>query len=269
MTNKKKKGSLSSSSSSSKRQAADTNGESTKQSPLKSGVLSFPQLTMLILLSIGASKLIEIRSAASADSKSACETYFGAEACSNASISTLLHFKFHYGVTVALLFFVGGLNCWNNTVQLAELNSLTIVSPILSGMAVLFAYVPVMAAQRQALIALVLLAILSPNSVPFVTHPRPSSSSSLPRMILAGLTFVSVLQTLGCAGTAGGVERAQALLPLDASYFPMEVSATTPIVLWIGLDTFLMALVYAYTWHSFAEGYQRVRGAVSTLLSRC
>lgn len=262
MTNKKKKSTANSTKA--KKDEKGTAQPTEPTQPSKPGILTMPQLTLLILLSMGVSKLFEVRSASLG---SGCESVLGAEACAHASIQTLLRFKFHLGVGVALQFFAAGLNCWYNAQQLSELNSLTSVSPLIIGVAIMFGcsnVIPQGAAQKQALVALVLLAIAMPSSIPFFSNARETNSKkALTSLVLAGLMIISTLQTLACWSTAlglfPGVDDIQRLLPLDATYFPLDIPATQPILLFIGADTFLLTLVYAYAWNTFHEGYQRVR----------
>ena len=168
---------------------------------VKPGIFSQSQLTTLILLSMGISRILQVRSAYSGEKENEagrtatliCVEHLGEVACTDSTVLSLLKLKFHSALQVALLVSAVAWQCWNNhntqaaaanvaAVALQQLNALMIIAPMGTGIAAM-AYaevIPLGAVWKQALVVLVLTVLAAPtdaSNVPFWGGRRKSSSA--------------------------------------------------------------------------------------------
>lgn len=177
------------------------------------GVLYPGQFIFLILLAMGVSRILQVRSAYSFSSSSngeetngiermtpspVCVEYLGGDApCVDATIVSLLKLKFHSALHLTALVVALALQVWNTDVLLQQLNALCVLAPLGVGIAAL-AYSTAISQTivwRQALMGTVLAVLAAPTTtnLPFVSSPfgnrRLSSAKSLTSMALAGLAL--------------------------------------------------------------------------------
>lgn len=187
---------------------------------VKPGIFSQSQLTTLILLSMGISRILQVRSAYSGGEKEneagrtatlICVEHLGEVACTDSTVLSLLKLKFHSALQVALLVSAVAWQCWNNhntqaaaanvaAVALQQLNALMIIAPMGTGIAAM-AYaevIPLGAVWKQALVVLVLTVLAAPtdaSNVPFWGGRRKSSSArTLASTALAGLALANIFR---------------------------------------------------------------------------
>ena len=266
----------------------------TKPTPIepKPTALSRPQWTMLILLSMGLARLLQVQSASLITTTTApddeeehvinktCVEYLGKHACQQLAVSHLLRLKFHTGLQSALLVAAGMWQCWHHAPQLEAFHALFVLSPMATGAAALYAsqdYIilpqrHIIWKQGMILMVLSLLALpASPNNLPFWSAPRyrqqqqqqQQQHSHNNKKTLQSLCLISlVLMNAGQAGhwlfRAG--QRGEWPEVAASSLVRVDLtSAVTPIVAFVVVDWCTNAVVHAFGWYYFTQSQQRVR----------
>lgn len=226
------------------------------------GVFLSSQFTILILVAMGAARMMEVRSASQPESDK-CIRYLGESACQDPIVSSLLSLKFHFAIQVFCMVVLYMLLAWNTESMLSHINGLLVLSPIMAGMAVLLgnsAIIPYPAAKGQCIPAVVLALISLPaNDQPF-SNARIPHWKTVPSIVFATLATASMIQAVNClldSYDADGMTIPQ-LLPWPEHLVTYQ-PALRPIIQFFAVDYLLMGLLYAYAWHSFPDHTQRVR----------
>jgi hypothetical protein len=102
------------------------------------GILTKAQLTMLILLSIGVSRLLRVKTAfvktETGEPSTTCIEHLSEEACQDDAVHALLQYKYQTGLQTTLLVLAGMLQCWNSEQVLQRYHALFLVSPMATGL---------------------------------------------------------------------------------------------------------------------------------------
>jgi hypothetical protein len=257
---------------------------------VKPGIFSPGQFTFLVLISMGISRLLQVRSSYGHGEDSSgtepdkavatCVEHLGAVACLDSSIQSLLKLKFHSALQLTALAGSMALQSWNSEPILQQLNSLFIISPMGAGIAAM-AYSDTISQAlvwRQALVCFVLAVLAAPqvSNFPF-TGKRFNRVKSLSSMALLGLALSNVFRVVHFVTLAIG-QKSQA--PSSASPFVINpflyyqlstdiAKAAHPIVLFLAVDALTAALVYALSWYSLPDGSQRVSHSCHVRMIQC
>jgi hypothetical protein len=232
------------------------------------------QFTALVLVAMGISRVLEWRAAARLSSVSTEETtpaaasekclaYLGAAACATRIIQTLLSLKFQFTLPTLATVVLFILRSWFNESNLAQINGLLVISPIMAGMAVLLGNlntIPYNLAKSQCVLGIVMALLANPskNDQPFASG-RVTSWKSIPSMILAILAVTALGQALLCLLDSFDVIRVvPGLLPWP-EHLVLDQPAARPILQFFAVDYLLLGLLYAHGFHSFPDRTQRVR----------
>jgi hypothetical protein len=246
---------------------------------VKPGVFSPGQFTFLVLISMGFSRILQVRSSYDHGKDSSgtepekaiasCVEHLGAVACLDSNIQSLLKLKFHSALQLTALAGSMALLTWNSEPILQQLNSLFIISPMGAGIAAM-AYSDTISQAlvwRQALVCCVLAVLAAPqgSNFPFMGQ-RVNRVKSLSSMALLGLALSNVFRVVHFVTLAIG-QKSPA--PSSSSPFVINPSlyyqlspdiakAAHPIVLFLAVDALAAALVYALSWYGLPDGSQRV-----------
>lgn len=229
------------------------------------GVLSNPQLTALIMFSMGVAKLLQLRSAASTASSSVCIEHLGEEACQDETILLLLQYKFSSALIGCCIATLIGLQVWRSDDYLMQVNSLLVVSPWLTSAAVFYLspqVIPNKVAFQQLLKCLTLGALAFSTALPF-RGPRIGTNKQLPSLVCGALTLLCALQAIQYGRLSLGSDVGSTWLAVQPDQLAVsEFSA--PILQLLAADYCAMALLMAFCWRSLPDVKQRV-----SLLQRC
>jgi hypothetical protein len=241
------------------------------------------QFTALVLVAMGISRVLEWQASARLSSTSTDETpavasakclaYLGAAACAHPIIQTLLSLKFQFTLPTIATVVLFILRSWFNESNLAQINGLLVVSPIMAGMAVLLGNlntIPYNLAKSQCVMGIVMALLANPskNDQPFASG-RVASWKSIPSMILAILAVTALGQSLLCLLDSFDVSRVvPGLLPWP-EHLVVDQPAARPILQFFAVDYLLLGLLYAHGFHSFADRTQRVRTRNHRARSSC
>jgi len=254
-------------------------------------VFKSPQLNALILLSIGVSRILQVRStfAVAGEAAPVCVQHLNEAACLDDTILSLLKYKFGVALQLTIVAIACILQCWNTEPVMTKLNSLFAFTPMLTGIQALHAASIIDSKQTwaQLWVVMVLFALCAPTSLqalPFTkytttTADGTSSSSSLslsyskktlPALVLMGLTVLYLAQAVNFLLL--GITPARAATP---THFFMEwvlpvqpaaidklegeiAHAATPILYFLAVDAFTVALLLAFAWFTLPDRSQRV-----------
>ena len=247
--------------------------------------LSMPQLTALIFLSMGASRILQVRSAflltAEGKASGICVEHLGGEApCTDATILALLQYKYGTALQCLLIAAAAVVQCWflQPEAILSQLNALFTISPIAVGLAAMKVSPSIGTGPlwKQAAVCLVLGMLALPTSranVPFWGSQikMTSRKKTLPAMVLGGLAVLNLLQAVNYIGVTMESEWVvDWMLPLQPeSIYQLASSvsdddehlktAATPILYFLAVDCLTLALIFAFGWHALPDANQRVR----------
>jgi len=300
-TNKKKSSSAKSKEAKTSKNAASKTSQEEEANPPaaienKPTLLTFPQLTSVILLCMGASRIMQVRSAyaietaadaaAAAEPVKICVAYLGSEAaCLDGTILSLLKYKYGTALQMALVAASVIIKFWHADADLSRLNTLLSVTPILTGIEALYLSEAVGpdARWKQLMAGTVLCLLCAPTSMqmlPFygTSQMNGNSKLTLPAMVVLGLAFWNLVQaatyvwlTLTMTTSnehdgAGAANLMDSLLPVQTSAFYSLSSelqtAVIPILYFLAVDCFSTASLCAYCWHALPEQRQKVSAKV-------
>lgn len=232
------------------------------------------QLAVLILLSIGISRLMQIGGALTADGTSAtnvCNDYFiGEDACQDAAIITLIRYKYLQGIQVAMLVVLAVFQYWKSEPHLQRLNTLLIVTPIALTVWAHFAsaeWIPAGQIRRHLIMSIVLIVVSGPtdkSGIPFVSGQKQpyKTLQSLALMTLGLVSSHDAFQLLQPVIWQQGEPVAQAVvsqLLTIAGGSSSTSSATTVLVYFLAIDKITAAAIYLFSWFYMEDQRQRVR----------
>jgi len=255
-------------------------------------VFKSPQLNALILLSIGVSRILQVRStfAVAGEAAPVCVQHLNEAACLDDTILSLLKYKFGVALQLTIVAIACILQCWNTEPVMTKLNALFAFTPMLTGVQALHAASIIDSKQTwaQLWVALVLFALCAPTSLqalPFTKYTTADGVSSssfsyskrtLPALVLMGLTVLYLAQAanfllLGLperAATPTHLSFMEWVLPVQpAAVEKLEgdiADAATPILYFLAVDAFTVALLLAFAWFTLPDRSQRV-----SVLSYC
>jgi len=256
--------------------------------------LSMPQLTALIFLAMGASRILQVRSAylltAEGKASGICVEHLGGETpCTDATILALLQYKYGTALLCLLIAAATVVQCWflQPEAILSQLNALFTISPIAVGLAAMKVSpsMGTVALSKQAAPGVVMGLLALPTSranVPFWGSQIKTTlrKKTLPAMVLGGLAVLNLLQAVNYMGVTMESEWVvDWMLPLqpEAIYQLASSSsgnddeqlktAATPILYFLAVDCLTLALIFAFSWHALPDANQRVR-CVTIILDR-
>jgi hypothetical protein len=223
------------------------------------GAFSKAQLGILIVVSIGVSRLLQIGAAVTREGTTdttICQDYIGTEACADPAVAILIRYKYFTGIQTTLLVMLVFLQYWKVEEHLARFNALLIAVPISLSAAAHYAsaeWIPGAKIWRHLTMCIVLTVVAAPadlswRSLPFISgHKQPYKTlQSLAVMTLA---------------TASLWEALQLMQPKASSLFlnvTASSSAVTAVLSFLAVDKFTNAAVYAFAWYYMEENRQRV-----------
>lgn len=225
--------------------------------------LNVTRWTMLILLAVGISKLLDVRNASIGNPSATCSDFLGEEVCQDNVVSNLLRYKFQSALGVLLLTLAATLECISSDRMLQLLQGVLAVSFMFPAGVTLWAsksWIPssIVWQQLMVLAGLSLVAIPSRDSIPFFVaknaFPRGKSLQSLTLLSLAFLSLVGcsqIILPILLKGDSTGVLKSLATQTTS-------VTAVTPILLFFGVDKLASAGIYAFSWYYFTNEQQRV-----------
>ena len=103
-----------------------------------SPMFSKAQFSIAVMISIGISRVLQVKSASIEPSNSVCVTHLGEEACQDDAVLTLLKYKYHTALQTTGLIVAGMLQCWKTEAVLEAYNVLFVLSPLLTGAVALY-----------------------------------------------------------------------------------------------------------------------------------
>lgn len=244
--------------------AALKDAANTLKSPSSSiGAFSKAQLGILILVSLGVSRLLQIGGAITKEGTTdttACQEYIGQEACADPAVAILIRYKYFTGIQTTLLVMLIFLQYWQVEQHLARFNALLIAVPIAFSVAAHYAsaeWIPAAKIWRHLTMCIVLTVVAAPaeislQSVPFLSGRKQpfKTLQSLAVMILATASLWEAIQLLR---PAIWDEEVPSLLTVVTSS-----SAFTSVLYFLAVDKFTNAAVYAFSWFYMEENRQRV-----------
>ena len=184
------------------------------------GIFSRGQLTSLIFLVMGLSRLFQISNGIRQEDGSptrACTHFFNGTAaisdpeaaCSEDGFTTLLRYKYFMGWQVTVLAFACMLQSWHNDQWLIRLNVGFLVTPILTGIVALLMVEDTLVfrptVRHQAILAVVMTFVGSPPSmewIPFLggtkvlpqSIPRPHNTKTLQSLMMVTMSLYFFFQ---------------------------------------------------------------------------
>ncbi len=228
--------------------------------------VNVPRWTLLILLAVGVSKLMDVRSASisatDGQPSATCLKFLGEEACQDGAVSGLLKYKYQSALHVLLLVLAATLECLSSDrmLQLLQAN-LAIVLMLPAGIAFWASkvWMPSQMVWRQlmTLAGLSLVAIPSRDTIPFLAkNPFPHETTLQSRTLvsLAFLNLFACSQIMLPILTNGELAGVFELLSTQTT----SITAITPILFFFGVDKLASAGIYAFSWYYFSKEQQRV-----------
>jgi hypothetical protein len=243
--------------------AALKDAANTLKKPSSMGAFSKAQLGILILVSLGVSRLLQIGGAvtkAGTTDTTACQEYIGPEACADPAVAILIRYKYFTGIQTTLLVMLVLLQYWQVEQHLARFNTLLIAVPIGLSVAAHYAsaeWIPAAKIWRHLTMCIVLTVVAAPTelslqSVPFVSgHKQPFKT--LQSLAVMTLATASLWETFQLLQPVFWDEDAPPLLTVVASS-----SASTSVLYFLAVDKLTNAAVYAFSWFYMEENRQRV-----------
>ena len=255
--------------------------------------LQGPQLTALILLSIGVSRILQVRASYAIEKDdepvTICVQHLGVAACTNAIILSLLKYKYATALQLTILVASALVKLWNkNMADLARFNTLLCMTPLLIGIGALCVNRDGIGSGvllSQFMVGLVLIILCAPTSLqmlPFYGQNRNGSpgrkSKTVSALVLWSLTVWNLLQsasyiwmtttsraTVDTTATTLWWRWFLPLQPDALSSLPLELQiAAKPIVYFLAVDCLTTAAICAYCWHALS--YQSHRVSVHLIL---
>jgi hypothetical protein len=234
------------------------------------GAFSKAQLGILILISLGVSRLLQIGGAVTKEGTTdttACHEYIGPEACADPAVAVLIRYKYFTGIQTTLLVMLVLLQYWQVEQHLARFNTLFIVVPIGLSVAAHYAsaeWIPATKIWRHLTMCIVLTVVAAPaelslQSIPFVSgHKQPFKTlQSLAVMTLATASVWEAFQILQPVVWDEDVPSLVTVVRTSTSS-----SAYTSVLYFLAVDKFTNAAVYAFSWFYMEENRQRVSQAL-------
>jgi hypothetical protein len=246
--------------------AALTDVATTLRRPSSSiGAFSKAQLGILILVSLGVSRLLQIGGAVTKEGTTdttACEDYIGLqpEACADPAVAVLIRYKYLNGIQTVMLVLLVLLQYWQVEQHLARFNTLLIVVPIGFSVAAHYAsaeWIPAAKIWRHLTMCIVLAVVAAPaelsrQSIPFFSgHKQPFKT--LQSLAVMTLATASVWEAFQLLQPVVWDEDVPSLVTIPASS-----SAYTSVLYFLAVDKFTNAAVYAFSWYYMEENRQRV-----------
>jgi hypothetical protein len=237
--------------------------------PPSLGALSKGQFNLLLLLSIGISRLQPWRAATLAPTKddgeeinSTCAEYLG-EACRDTFVQSLIHLKLASGIHCVLLVVAVMFQVWHYESILQQFNSLLLLSPIATTMVVLASSQTYVVSGgkiwSQLLMCMVLVAVALPSGrteLPFLagrTHPMPLMTlQGVWLLSLAALAMTQVWHLLW--------PEVEGTLAAEHVIYGMGVptEATQVVMRFLAVDFTTAFGIYLFVYYHLPEGLQRV-----------
>ena len=252
-------------------------------------ILKGPQLTALILLSIGLSRVMQVRSAFAVEPDGQpvqiCVQHLGEAACTNDIILSLLKYKYGTALQLTILVVSIAIKLWNapDENDLARFNTLLCVTPLITGIQVLYVWRDTLGSGvlvKQLMMGVVLAILCAPSSLKMLPFYGPSKTGvrtkAVPALVLLSLVVWNLFQTVSYLWMTTGMTTieptttttTQWWLPVQASALQslsLELQvAAKPIIYFLAVDCLTTAALCAYCWQVLSYPSQRV-SAVSGL----
>jgi hypothetical protein len=225
----------------------------------KPATLTGSQLSAIIFLAIGVSKVMELSSAyqQGSENPALCMAYLDdEETCTHPNFPSLILAKYYSSMDLTLLVIVMVMVVWNTETYLSKLMTCLCISPLSStvlGITMSQGDVTQGRTLHILLICFVLLATSVPTSkdkIPFVTA-NPWQTRSLQAICLITLSMASLMEVYRVNTTDASSENA--LLQTETPFPP---KAKILVNFWC-IDKLTMALLYFYALVHFPEAIQR------------
>eukprot|EP00980_Cylindrotheca_fusiformis_P015086 scaffold4157_cov136-Cylindrotheca_fusiformis.AAC.36 len=225
----------------------------------KPPALTGSQLSALIFLAIGASKVMELSSAykQGIEDPVLCMSYLkDEETCKHPSFPSLILAKYHSSIDLSLLVSIVVMVVWKTETYFSKLMTCLCISPVSTtvlGIAMSQGDLTQSRAVHMMLICFVLLASSVPNSkekLPFITN-TPWETKSLQAICLMTLIATTLMDVFRLSSGDAGRENSLLQTP-----FPFPPKAVILVNFWC-IDKMTMALLYFYALVHFPEPIQR------------
>lgn len=259
MTNKKKRTVATKKAKVATAKSSEENAAEAPSVPEKQAALTGSQLSAIIFLAIGVSKVMELSSAYKQGSEkpALCMSYLNdEETCTHPNFPSLILAKYYSSMDLTLLVIVMVMVVWNTETYFSKLMTCLCISPLSTtvlGITMSQGYVTQGRALHMLLICFVLLATSVPTSkdkIPFMTD-KPWQARSLQAICLITLIMASLMEVYRLNTTDASSENS--LLQTETLYPP---KAKMLVNFWC-IDKLTMALLYFYALVHFPEAIQR------------
>jgi len=239
--------------------------------PPANGIFSRGQLTSLIFLTMGLSRLLQVSNAIPKETQGddgsvlsltashTCMSFFNGTAmdedpasmCLDEGLNALLKYKYALGWQVTVLVFSVMLQCWNRDEWLIRLNVGFLVTPILASMLALLSVEETLihkgSARQQVIMAVVLSCVGAPPSVDWI--PFLGGTNNLPGSVPRGSKSKSLqslmIMTMACYFFFQGV--VQWGYPLVPSYIQLWSAENLDSAASVGMEWVNKEVITAVT----------------------
>lgn len=268
-----------------------------QQQQIKPGVLSKGQLSALIMLSLGISRVLKLgavvggTAGSSADEggdgdslvvNDVCVQHLGDVACRDGSVLALLRYKYYSAVQLTIVAVAIIVQCWNTELLLQTLDVAFVFAPISASVAAMVAAGDDGihdGKMQNGMMAIVLAVLALPtewNTVPFfgMKQLKGRRSKTLQTLCLLTLAMFSMYEGLGqilfpmvlqprVLNSIGGMDQPLPLQQLLAQPSPDVAAQIQPavnaVLYLIVVDKITHSLLYLFAWFYFPNTRQRVR----------
>jgi len=248
--------------------------------------LTWAQFIILLLLSMGISRLLQIKSAyimttveEGADDgvggapSAFCLEHLGDAACRESSVLHLLQLKYQTGLQTAVLILMAALQCWKREEVLQRLHGLLMFTPLTTAVAVLWLskqWISPTHVTRQLPVAFVLMVLAKPppHNVAFKCpseyrtwgSAKNWSTMTLQCLLLLSLAGWYFFECLYYGVLFPVITNVPTVVEQWVLTDPMTTTptATTPIMYLILVDQLTRAWVFLFAWYYFHDSEQRV-----------
>jgi hypothetical protein len=228
------------------------------------GAFSTAQLGIIIIMSLGVSRLLQIGGAVTKEGTTdtaACQEYMiGEEACADPAVAALIRYKYFTGIQTTLLVMIVLIQYWQVEEHLARFTALLIALPIGLSVAAHNAsaeWIPAAKIWRHMTMCIVLTAVAAPavlsrQAIPFFSgHKQPFKT--LQSLAVMTLATASVWEAFQLLQPVFWDEDVPSLLTV-----PVSSSAYTALLYFLAVDKVTNASVYAFSWYYMEDNLQRV-----------
>lgn len=239
--------------------------ETYEDAAVKATLLTKPQLTTIILMALGISRLLQLhRSIVTNDDTNdntaaleSCVGYLGSDACTDPLVQTVLKLKAATGVQASFSMGMAAIFAWKQPAQLVKLTITWMFSPLMAILVVLWIGRDVSVDdslwKRLVLMLLALLTISFPES--YQELPFFSKRKTIPQKSIHSLVCMTTAILLLKQAYDFGKSPLETILHNVSEGIP---NAAKLVLYFVAVDYLTMAGQYLYAWRYLSEDWQRV-----------